>query len=173
MICPSITMTFASTSTTCFVEGLLHSVPHEHADALSKTWVGIGVRTDPVEDRSRRLSKLIESLQASIPAEDAKHTEWFHFARGWAELILLMNEQAEPFHGEDTQTLKSLQTQVDAGFTTWLFKRYAGLVNLPPVPPVMLHHLPRFLARQLEKTATQDRTDRGGRSFPGPMAGRP
>jgi hypothetical protein len=28
-------------------------------------------------------------------------------------------------------------------------KRYAGLVNLPPVPPVMLHHLPRFLARQV------------------------
>jgi len=31
----------------------------------------------------------------------------------------------------------------------WLFKRYAGLINLPPVPPVMLHPLPRFLARQV------------------------
>jgi hypothetical protein len=39
---------------------------------------------------------------------------------------------------------------VDANFTAWLFNRYAGLVNLPPMPPVMLHHLPRFLARQLE-----------------------
>ncbi len=38
---------------------------------------------------------------------------------------------------------------MDAGFAAWLFKRYAGLVNLPPVPPVMLHHLPRFLARQM------------------------
>ena len=132
-----------------FVEGLLHSVSHDHADALSKTWVGIGVRTAPIEDRSRRLGKLIDSLEVSIPAEDAKHTDWFHFARGWAEAILLANDQAEAIPESTGERIKNLQAQVDAGFAGWLFKRYAGLVNLPPVPPVMLHHLPRFLARQM------------------------
>ncbi len=132
-----------------FVEGLLHSVSHDHADALSKTWVGIGVRTAPIEDRSRRLGKLIDSLQTSIPAEDAKHTDWFHFARGWAETILLANDQAEAIPEATGERIKGLQAQVDAGFAAWLFKRYAGLINLPPVPPVMLHHLPRFLARQV------------------------
>ena len=132
-----------------FVEGLLHSVSHDHADALSKTWVGIGVRTAPIEDRSRRLGKLIDSLETSIPAEDAKHTDWFHFARGWAETILLANDQAEAIPESTGERIKNLQAQVDAGFAGWLFKRYAGLVNLPPVPPVMLHHLPRFLARQM------------------------
>lgn len=132
-----------------FVEGLLHSVPHEHADTLSRTWVSIGVRTAPIEDRSRRLGKLIDSLEASIPAEDAKHTDWFHFARGWAEAILLANDQAEAIPEPTDTRIKNLQAQVDAGFAAWLFKRYAGLVNLPPVPPVMLHHLPRFLARQM------------------------
>lgn len=134
---------------TLFVEGLLHSVPHDHADALSKTWVGIGIRTAPIENRSRRLGKLIESLQASIPADDAKHTEWFHFARGWAELVLLMHEEPDTVIGEVSEHATSLQSQVDAGFAAWILKRYAGLVNLPPVPPVMLHHLPRFLARQV------------------------
>lgn len=137
-----------------FVEGLLHSVPHEHADTLSKTWVGIGVRSAPIEDRSRRLGKLIDSLKASIPAEDAKHTAWFHFARGWAETILLANDQAEAISEPTGERIKNLQTQVDAGFAGWLFKRYAGLVNLPPVPPVMLHHLPRFLARQMGEDRT-------------------
>jgi hypothetical protein len=132
-----------------FVEGLLHSVSHEHADTLSKTWVGIGIRTAPIEDRSRRLGKLIGSLQTSIPADDAKHTDWFHFARGWAELVLLMNEQPNAVLGNTNKHAKSLQAQVDTGLTAWLLKRYAGLVNLPPVPPVMLHHLPRFLARQV------------------------
>ena len=122
---------------------------HDHADALSKTWVGIGIRTAPIEDRSRRLGKLIGSLRTSVPADDAKHTDWFHFARGWAELILLMNEQSAALLDETNEHAKSLQVQVDNGFTAWLFKRYAGLVNLPPVPPVMLHHLPRFLARQV------------------------
>lgn len=131
-----------------FVEGLLRSVSHDHANILSKTWVGIGVRIAPIEDRTRRLGKLIDILQTSIPAVDAKHTDWFHFARGWAEVVLLMNEQSDDVLGETNEYAKSLQAQMDAGFMAWLFKRYAGLVNLPPVPPVMLHHLPRFLARQ-------------------------
>jgi len=134
-----------------FVEGLLHPVQHEHADTLSRTWVGIGVRTAPIEDRSRRLGKLIDSLEASIPTEDAKHTDWFHFARGWAETILLANDQAEAISEPTDERIKNLQAQVDARFATWIFKRYAGLINLPPVPPVMLHHLPRFLARQMEE----------------------
>lgn len=132
-----------------FVDGLLHSVSHDHADTLSRTWVGIGVQTSSIEDRFRRLGKLIDSLQTSIPADDAKHTDWLHFARGWAETILLTNDQAETIPEQTGERIKSLQAQVDTGFTAWLFKRYAGLVNLPPVPPVMLHHLPRFLARQV------------------------
>ena len=132
-----------------FVEGVLHSVPHDHADMLSRTWVGIGVRTAPIEDNSRRLGRLIDSLQRSLPAGDARHTEWFHFSRRWAELVVLMNEQTDAVRVDTSGQVKNLQAQVDAGFTAWLLKRYAGLVNLPPVPPVMLHHLPRFLARQV------------------------
>jgi hypothetical protein len=132
-----------------FIEGLLHSVSHAHAATLSKTWAGIGIRTAPTEDRSRRQGKLMDSLRTSIPSDDARHSDWFHFARRWAELVLLMSEQSGAAIGEKDEDVKSLQAQVDIVFTAWLFKRYAGLVNLPPVPPVMLHHLPRFLARQL------------------------
>jgi hypothetical protein len=132
-----------------FLDGLLHSVSHEHADTLSKTWVSIGVRTDPSGDRSRRLTRLVESLQSSIPAEDARHGEWLHFARTWAELVVLANEHDGTVPAKTSERIKSLQAQVDTRFTTWLSKRYAGLVNLPPVPPVMLHHLPRFLSRQV------------------------
>lgn len=134
-----------------FLEGMLHSVPHEHADVLSKTWVNIGVRIDSVADRSRRMGKLIESLQKSIPAEDARYGDWFHFAHGWAEMALLAYEQTEDISGQTIQRIKSLQTKVDRNFTAWVLKRYAGLFNLPPDPPVMLHHLPRFLSRHVGK----------------------
>ena len=46
--------------------------------------------------------------------------------------------------------MKTLQAQIDAALVPWLTKRYAGLVNLPPVPPVMLHHIPRFLSRHID-----------------------
>jgi len=136
---------------TLFLEGFLHTVSHDDAKTLAATWAGIGVRSDPSEDRSRRMTKLIERLTANLPAEDAKHTDWLHFARGWAELVLLMNEQSGAVPVETNGKFRRLQGQVDKGFTAWLLKRYAGLVNLPPVPPVMLHHLPRFLARQLDE----------------------
>ncbi len=132
-----------------FVGGLMHPVAHENANILSGTWAVSGIRTVPVEDRSRRIVKLVESLQASIPADDAKYTDWFNFARGWAELILLMAERSRTLHEDVDKNVTSLRVRVDAEFSSWLMKRYAGLINLPPVPPVMLHHLPRFLDREM------------------------
>ena len=134
-----------------FLEGLLHPVHHEKASAFLKTWMEIGVQTSSNKDRALRLSKLIDSLQTTIPVDNAKHTDWFHFSRGWAELLMLINEECAAGIEEISEQTVKLQAQVDAGFTAWLFKRYAGLINLPPVPPVMLHHLPRFLARQVNE----------------------
>jgi len=138
-----------------FLEGLLQSVPHEHADVLSKTWLSIGVRTDPSQDWSRRLTKLVENLQASIPPQDARHAEWFHFARGWAELAVLAHDPDATLEEHAKQEIETLQSQVDDALTAWLVRRYAGLINLPPVPPVMLHHLLRFLARHLGENRNQ------------------
>ena len=133
-----------------FTEGLLHPVLHTHANALSKTWTAIGIQTDLTTDLHRRLSKLIESLHTSIPREEARHGDWLRFSQGWAELIVLANDRADSLPEQQRVLIKNLQAQVDTCFTTWISKRYAGLINLPPVPPVMLHHLPRFLSRQME-----------------------
>ncbi len=136
-----------------FMEGFLHPVQHEHADKLSKSWVAVGILINSGEDRSRRLCKLAESLTAAIPAEDAKHSDWSHFARSWAELMCLVNEATSSVSATTESKIRTLQEQIDIAFTTWLFKRYAGLINLPPVPPVMLHHIPRFIARQMSDAA--------------------
>jgi hypothetical protein len=133
-----------------FLEGILHSVSHDNAAEFSKTWMSVGVRIDPVEDRARRLAKLIESMQNTIPAENARHEEWLLFARRWAETTVLAWEKEDGWNGKRTSGLESLQTQVDNIFTAWLARRYAGLINLPPVPPIMVHHLPRYLARHLK-----------------------
>ncbi|MEW6725463.1 MAG: BREX-3 system phosphatase PglZ [Bacillota bacterium] len=133
-----------------FLEGMLQSVPHERAEILSKTWASIGVRIEPAEDRGCRLNRLIENILSSVPAEDARHGEWFRFARGWAELKVLVHDpEGTTLQEQVTQKVRDLQSQVDAAFTAWLVRRYAGLVNLPPAPPVMLHHIPRFMARYL------------------------
>lgn len=132
-----------------FVEGLLKPVASTLHEGLSKTWMGIGIRgKSQQQDANNRLPKLLETICESVPASDAKHMEWLQFARKWAELIHLLCQEPSFTRRpqEDTETLKS---RVHTAFTDWLSKRYAGLINLPPVPPVMLHHLPRFFAHEV------------------------
>ncbi|MEW6273804.1 MAG: BREX-3 system phosphatase PglZ [Bacillota bacterium] len=137
-----------------FLERLLQPLPRKDAAALSGTWVSIGVRTDPAGDRRRRLGRLVEKLRSSLPAKRARHKDWLRFARGWAELTALIYRPGEANDGAGTEEIRDfreLQARVDTVFTAWLAGRYAGLGNLPPAPPVMLHHIPRYLARYREE----------------------
>jgi len=130
-----------------FLEGMLRAVPHEQAESLSQTWLSIGIRVDEKADRMRRIDGLLDAVGSAIPKEDTRHDDWFHFARTWAELIALALEPDVVLPEQSRQKIRMLQTQIDTVLLAWLGKRYAGLINLPPAPPVMLHHIPRFLAR--------------------------
>lgn len=132
-----------------FVEGLLEAVFHEKAELLSQTWLAIGIRADEQADRTRRVEGLVGTLASDIPNEDTRHYGWFHFAKTWAELLALVLDTHTVLPGSARQKLDALQVQIDAAIVPWLTKRYAGLVNLPPAPPVMLHHIPRFLSRHI------------------------
>jgi len=132
-----------------FLEGLLEAVPHEIDKSLSKTWLAIGIRTDEQADRMRRLDGLLDTLATDIPKEKSRYDDWFHFARTWAELVALALESDAMLPEPARHKVETLQAQIDAALVPWLAKRYAGLINLPPVPPVMLHHIPRFLSRHI------------------------
>ena len=132
-----------------FLEGLLQAVPHDQAGSLSKTWLAIGIRTDEQADRTRRVDGLLDTMASAIPTENTRHDDWFHFAKTWAELVALTLESDVVLSEPSRRKMGTLQTQVDTALVAWLQKRYAGLINLPPVPPVMLHHIPRFLARYI------------------------
>ena len=133
-----------------FLEGLLDVVPCKQAEALSETWAAVGIQIDEQADRKRRVKGLLETIASTIPEENARHDTWFHLARKWAELVALVEEPdailPDPVHHSTT----TLKVQIDDAFESWLANRYAGLSNLPPVPPVMLHHIPRFLSRHIQ-----------------------
>ncbi len=132
-----------------FVEGLLEAVSHDRAESLSMTWLAIGIRTDEHADRTRRVEGLLDTLASNIPNEDTRHDDWFHLAKIWAELVALALDPNAVLPESARQKMGALQIQIDAALVPWLTKRYAGLVNLPPAPPVMLHHIPRFLSRHI------------------------
>ena len=132
-----------------FVEGMLRPVGHESGHALRGEWAAVGVRIDPEADRRRRLRRLAETVGATIPGTDANHRDWTAFAFRWAELGVLLSETAAAARADPDSPVAGLQEDVDRAFLAWVERRYAGLHNQPPAPPVMVHHLPRFLARRL------------------------
>lgn len=133
-----------------FFEGMLSAVSHEAGDALRDEWVAVGIRYDPEADKARRVEGLMGAISASIPRPDARHREWAAFAYPWAELCALRLETDAPTGSEAGVRMSELQMEVDRTFLAWTERRYAGLHNQPPDPPVMVHHVPRYLARRIE-----------------------
>lgn len=58
-----------------FLEGLLQPVPHEHAEALAKTWVAYGIKVPLVENRRRRIEGLLDSIEKTLPTVEARYEE--------------------------------------------------------------------------------------------------
>ncbi|MGE5542959.1 MAG: BREX-3 system phosphatase PglZ [Bacillota bacterium] len=132
-----------------FLEGLLQPVSHRWSELLSRSWVSLGVVMRESENRLRRLTGLLDSIQRTVPGDGARYTEWLQFAYRWGELIALVMESDGGLPDEYLQRTEALRSAIDAALVAWAVKRYAGLVNLPPVPPAMLHHIPRFMSRGL------------------------
>jgi len=132
-----------------FIEGLLHSVSHDSAGDLTSTWVEIGIQTDPAKDHQHRLDRLIKTIRDTIPTGDARHADWFRFGYAYAEISVLEHELGSGLSSDAKKRIASLRLSVDPAFLTWVQDRFAGLHNQPPVPPAMLHHIPKVLARKV------------------------
>ena len=133
-----------------FLEGLLEAVPFKHADDFANSWIAIGIKSDDRAGWKHRVDRLLDKLTKGIPDVDSRHEDWCRLAKSWAELLALTLESDEKMPETTILRMESLQTEIDAALAPWLIGRYHGLINLPSVPPVMLHHVPRFLARHID-----------------------
>lgn len=88
-------------------------------------------------------------LQFTGPAELPFDMEWLALAQRWAELLALRYSDGPELESRLLQRITTVQEQMGQRFTSWMMGRYAGLHNQPALPPVMLHHLPRYLTRRL------------------------
>ena len=139
-----------------FHEGWLKPVPHPRADRLAGSWAIVGVRTDAEADRARRMRGLLGAMEGTVPGEASGHREWLAFARSWAELTALVSDPGTESADSDIGARWSaLRDRIDEAFAAWLAAHYATLHNQPPVPPVMVHHVPRLLARRLAERSSR------------------
>ncbi len=130
-----------------FLDGTLRPVEIVEATALGRQWAAVGVRADPDADLRRRIAGLIDVIENSLPAGDARYQEWTSFAYRWAEVTALWYSGPSP-PTELAERRHALRDSIDRRFLAWSEKRYGGLYNQPAIP-VMVHHIPRALAQHL------------------------
>ena len=132
-----------------FLEGFLQPVEFDCIDRFSDSWVTVGIIDGTCEDETRILDGLLKDIEEEIPGPEAKYNDWLDFARKWAKV-------SSAFYNATTNVVlhyNELHTKctarINESFEKWLHIRYACLYNLPSVNPVMVHHIPRVMARKL------------------------
>jgi hypothetical protein len=131
-----------------FLEGILKPIQYEHADLIEDPWLFAGIIVNEKADQAKRFERLLELLRNQLPENDAHHSKWLHYARAWAEGVAILANETDL---RDSAEYEALQRNMDARFTAWVSRRFDTLRSLPPYPPAMVHHIPRFLARTLER----------------------
>ena len=131
-----------------FRDGLLTPVAHRHGDQLREEWVAVGIVSTDYDQLRRRCRELTNYLATTLPDPQAGYREWIAFAWRWAELTALRCRNPEPVPTVTEPDIAELRHRLDRCFARWCRQRYAGLANQPPLPPVMVHHIPGWLARQ-------------------------
>lgn len=133
---------------TLFLEERLTPVELPEIPPGLPPWVKTGIKADSRERHSLRTSRRLTMLRESLPDRNARYSDWLAFAMSWGELSAVMQGQDQSLPGAD---FAELWTEIDTRFDAWLRQHYAGLVNLPPAPPAMAHHISRYLAREFEQ----------------------
>lgn len=136
-----------------FLEGCLKSV-FTDARNYPCDWAKIGVLDDSCEGDRIQLEHLLACIEEEFPAPSAKHDEWVRFARQWAKLVVLYHDSE--LSTDHESSISSVRIRLDNSFFDWLERKYSALANLPSSPPVMVHHIPRYLAN----TIANKKTDR-------------
>jgi hypothetical protein len=135
-----------------FLENLLQPVTHPKADLLLKKLsppkITVGLLIDPEKDNRKRLQSLLESLNQSFPPINCTHHDWCIFAYRLAQLYAGLYElESTP---DFEKSLSTIQAETDTALHQWLAQKYSSLYNHPPSPPVMVHHIPRYITRSLD-----------------------
>lgn len=133
-----------------FLERKLTPVAVKDIEVDIGSWVRSGIATCGEDDDELRISRLFGLVERELPTSEAHYADWLAFALKWAELSSLV------YCGKNAEHqiwLREIGDAVNTAFADWLANHYSGLINLPPNNPVMLHHVPRRLARDIEDAA--------------------
>jgi len=135
-----------------FVEGKLDPIKGANVSVDCNSWIRSGIIETKDSDSANRVDRLFKIVEQDCPETDCRYSEWLLFASKWAELSSIIHSDTK---NDVIERFKKIGNKINENFSEWLSARYSSLINLPPVNPAMLHHVPRYLAREFENSASQ------------------
>ena len=130
-----------------FVEGRLTPIKGPDIEAGDDSWFRCGV-IEESHNEDIRFNRLLMLVQEELPTEHCRHFDWLSFAMKWAELSALVHGGHQK---DDRQKFLEVGRKINDSFSKWLQSSYASLISLSPSSPAMVHHIPRYMARNMEK----------------------
>lgn len=138
-----------------FTEGILKRIEWIVAAGKEKSWIRVGMKGGTQAHEEVRFEDLCKGVEENAPAQEASVYTWLAFAYAYGQMQRVWNEHGQvlkPVHGEHYEELRR---RLNQRFTTWLSSGYRGIFNYPAVIPVMVHHIPAFLASRLAQPEVQ------------------
>ena len=135
---------------TLFLEGALHPVEVSALPSDFPSRWHVGVVQSPA-DLGGLIAEGVNVLRSELPGEQSSHRDWLQYARKQGELLARLHSM-EPAQSEAVRAqVQALQLEADTRLQSWMPGHFADLPTLSAVhAPVMVHHVPRYLARQRE-----------------------
>ena len=141
-----------------FAEGKLQPVSCVNSEKLKNTWIRFGIKDDTQAEFILRIDTRLNKLKSSIPRSDCDHSKWLYFASEYASLkSVIYSKNSSEFEVTSSIQNKFMEFSdlANEKFLEWLFNRYQGLITLPPMPPVIVNQIPRYLQRQREENISK------------------
>lgn len=133
-----------------FTEGFLKPINMTHTTNLPK-WVKFGVIFDKFGDERIRIMERIFHLSEKLTGK-LTYKDWTHIAELFSEIEFKSLNIKDGNDAEINTNVAELQMQIDSLFHEWVVSNYHSLINMPYLPsPIMLQHVPHFLAQQAHK----------------------
>jgi hypothetical protein len=132
-----------------FEDGLLTPVPWDWSQKFEQTWIRVGLLGDKLENTDLRFEELSKNLIENIPGNGAASRDWFQYAYRYAQARKLWMEVGAAKRAKYVDQFPELCERVNEQFYAWLLANYGGVFNYPSSSPLMVHHIPGYIAHQL------------------------
>jgi len=138
-----------------FEEGILQPVEWGSAAAIPKLWIKVGLKGQAQERVDLDFEGLCKSLDENAPDENATIQDWLAFAPRYGRMRYLWYENMPQWTSLFSDRYRLLSEELNRAFESWLIKHYQGLYNYPSVTPVMVHHIPGYIAHRIMQPAAE------------------